>query len=367
MRSPWNVERTLRTNDKRRQTSEQVRADNEPVTRDFVSGGTALTRREPGVRVPQRPPSPDARSQGCDPRASGRDTAQVREKSVGEFAAPSKRSGITDPTIPHDQHNPLSGEAVEPHLRGGMTGDAGVRWCGRGPRGLTAILLGSDGPSRGPRMAADTAAGVVLGFGQTRAWSNVGRRAVVRGPRWVGDPEEILAVAPESPWGFPTEVFVTAAREALVAPPTPTHRRALEALPLGGVVLDVGAGAGARALELAVDATGRSRCGGSKRRDALRVWWSCAGPGSGRGRGGNVARDGRSGRLRGCSGSRARRLQRRRSCRLRGGARRASPRPGGAGVHDNTSPSSAVWAMEAFLEPRPAVDPDRRRRAGGGG
>ena len=32
-----------------------------------------------------------------------------------------------------------------------------------------------------------------------------------------------------------------------------------------------------------------------------------------------------------------------------------------------TSPSSAVWAMEAFLEPRPAVDPDRRRRAGGGG
>ena len=72
-------------------------------------------------------------------------------------------------------------------------------------------------------------------------------------------PEEILAVAPESPWGFPTEVFVTAAREALVAPPTPTHRRALEALPLGGVVLDVGAGAGAASLPLTPRARGSLR------------------------------------------------------------------------------------------------------------
>ena len=64
-------------------------------------------------------------------------------------------------------------------------------------------------------------------------------------------PEEILAAAPESPWGFPTAVFAAAARQGLEGPLTVTHRRALEALPEGGVVLDVGAGAGAMSLPLA--------------------------------------------------------------------------------------------------------------------
>ena len=54
-------------------------------------------------------------------------------------------------------------------------------------------------------------------------------------------PDEILAQAPESPWGFPPELFA--------APPdpidTPSRDRALEALPPGGSVLDVGCGGGA--------------------------------------------------------------------------------------------------------------------------
>jgi SAM-dependent methyltransferase len=59
-------------------------------------------------------------------------------------------------------------------------------------------------------------------------------------------PDEILAQAPESPWGFPPELFA--------APPdpveTPSRDRALEALPDGGHVLDVGCGGGAGGLAL---------------------------------------------------------------------------------------------------------------------
>jgi SAM-dependent methyltransferase len=59
-------------------------------------------------------------------------------------------------------------------------------------------------------------------------------------------PDEILAQAPESPWGFPPELFA--------APPdpveTPSRDRALEALPDGGSVIDVGCGGGAGGLAL---------------------------------------------------------------------------------------------------------------------
>lgn len=64
-------------------------------------------------------------------------------------------------------------------------------------------------------------------------------------------PDEILAVAPESPWGFPVTLFADAAVSAVAAERTPTHESAVEALPDGGVVLDVGCGAGAASLPLA--------------------------------------------------------------------------------------------------------------------
>jgi SAM-dependent methyltransferase len=69
-------------------------------------------------------------------------------------------------------------------------------------------------------------------------------------------PDEILRAAPESPWGFPTGLFARAAESALAArdrdePMGPSRRRALEALPEGGTVLDVGCGAGAASLPLA--------------------------------------------------------------------------------------------------------------------
>ncbi len=60
-------------------------------------------------------------------------------------------------------------------------------------------------------------------------------------------PAEILAQAPQSPWIHPPEIFtVTGA-----IPDSPSHRRAREALPEGGSVLDVGCGGGRAALALA--------------------------------------------------------------------------------------------------------------------
>jgi SAM-dependent methyltransferase len=63
-------------------------------------------------------------------------------------------------------------------------------------------------------------------------------------------PPDILAAAPESPWGCPVELFASRADDA-VTHPTPSNLLALEALPEGGEVLDVGCGAGAASLPLA--------------------------------------------------------------------------------------------------------------------
>ncbi len=64
-------------------------------------------------------------------------------------------------------------------------------------------------------------------------------------------PDGILLAAPESPFGFSLELFSRAARAALENPrPSPSRERALEALPGGGTVLDVGAGGGAASLPL---------------------------------------------------------------------------------------------------------------------
>ena len=65
-------------------------------------------------------------------------------------------------------------------------------------------------------------------------------------------PEEILAAAPQPPWGFPPELFSASAAAALAEEaPSPSQRRASEAIPDGGVVLDVGVGGGAASLPLA--------------------------------------------------------------------------------------------------------------------
>jgi SAM-dependent methyltransferase len=64
-------------------------------------------------------------------------------------------------------------------------------------------------------------------------------------------PEEILAQARESPWELPPQAFASRAERALESAHSPTHQLALEALPAGGTVLDVGAGGGAASLPLA--------------------------------------------------------------------------------------------------------------------
>jgi SAM-dependent methyltransferase len=65
-------------------------------------------------------------------------------------------------------------------------------------------------------------------------------------------PEEILAAAPESPWGFPVGLFrARAERAGAGSRPTLSNREAARWLPPGGGVLDVGAGGGAASLPLA--------------------------------------------------------------------------------------------------------------------
>ena len=64
-------------------------------------------------------------------------------------------------------------------------------------------------------------------------------------------PDEILAAAPEPPWGFSAEVFGRRGAGVAKSADTPTTTRAAEALPPGGAVLDVGVGGGAMSLPLA--------------------------------------------------------------------------------------------------------------------
>ena len=68
--------------------------------------------------------------------------------------------------------------------------------------------------------------------------------------RWA-IPPAILAQAQDSPWALPPWAFADATRLALAGAPTPTHLRAAAELSGGGVLLDVGAGAGAASLPLA--------------------------------------------------------------------------------------------------------------------
>ena len=67
-------------------------------------------------------------------------------------------------------------------------------------------------------------------------------------------PAEILAAAPESPWGFPVGLFRSRAERAGSAPATPSNREAARFLPAGGTVRHVGAGGGAGSLPLAASA-----------------------------------------------------------------------------------------------------------------
>lgn len=66
-------------------------------------------------------------------------------------------------------------------------------------------------------------------------------------------PDEILSAAPESPFGFPVEMF--RAHPQAQGPATPSRQRAAEALDGAGSVLDVGCGGGAASLAVVPPAT----------------------------------------------------------------------------------------------------------------
>lgn len=100
--------------------------------------------------------------------------------------------------------------------------------------------------------------------------------------RWAEDlatwriPDQILQVAPESPWEFPIGLFEQRA-DASLGRWTPSNAAAWDALPDGGSVLDVGCGGGAASLPLAaragrlvgVDVSGRLLAEYERRAQAL--------------------------------------------------------------------------------------------------
>ena len=63
-------------------------------------------------------------------------------------------------------------------------------------------------------------------------------------------PREILEQAPAAPWATERAVFIQRAADRKRSPRGNSYRRAAEALPSGGALLDVGAGAGAASLPL---------------------------------------------------------------------------------------------------------------------
>ena len=65
-------------------------------------------------------------------------------------------------------------------------------------------------------------------------------------------PQALIDAAPESPYGFPAELFRRrAAGAASSRADSPSTLRALDALPAGGTVVDVGSGGGSMSLPLA--------------------------------------------------------------------------------------------------------------------
>jgi SAM-dependent methyltransferase len=87
-------------------------------------------------------------------------------------------------------------------------------------------------------------------------------------------PDAILDAAPESPWGLPPELFRRRADAAVGNEPSVLTARALEALPEGGTVVDVGVGGGATSLPLASRA---SRITGVDGSDAMLASFAEAG------------------------------------------------------------------------------------------
>src|SRR5215472_9281306 len=68
-------------------------------------------------------------------------------------------------------------------------------------------------------------------------------------------PDQVLAAAPESPWLLPRDLFARRADAQVERPSGAALQRAAEALPVGGTVLDVGAGVGAASLPLTAAGT----------------------------------------------------------------------------------------------------------------
>ena len=123
----------------------------------------------------------------------------------------------------------------------------------RGTLRLVATRSGSTAwrrrRGRRRRRSANTRGGPTRARGGTE---RDGGRSVARAAGGVGDPRGRSSRPPPSPRGASRpSASAGGARRRPIPTPTPTTRRALEALPEGGSVLDVGVGGGATSLPLA--------------------------------------------------------------------------------------------------------------------
>ena len=181
-------------------------------------------------------------------------------------------------------------------------------------------------------------------------------------------PPAILEAAPESPYGFPSELFARRGERAAIGDgrgaPTPTASRALEALAEPGTVLDVGVGGGATSFPLATRCTGLIVVDGQDDmleavRPSERRYRA---PGHARARALARRRDGDAGGR--CRGQRSRRVQRPRPRQLPHGPHGARPAPGRDRAHRPAPARVVERPVAALPRSRPTRSPVRRRCRG---
>jgi len=166
-----------------------------------------------------------------------------------------------DPELARSRYRQRSGDRVAGHFDQERLADVEL-WAGEAAQPIAGewpILEVDTGAALDLRALVARVAAAPPTGGSVRWWrvsTSLESTEATAAARWARDlqewaiPPDILAQATASPWEFPPGILERRADRAR-AQETPSSRPAMEALPAGGTVLDVGCGPGAASLPLA--------------------------------------------------------------------------------------------------------------------